>query len=268
MKIIKKSNTINKITHNLDNIGFVPTMGALHEGHCSLIKLSKKKSKKTIVSIFVNPKQFNKKKDFQTYPNKIKQDLAICKKLKVDYVFLPNVKEVYEWNSAISKFPKIKNIMEQKYRKGHFDGVLKVMAQLLSIVNSTKVFMGKKDYQQLYLIKKLIKLNKLKTNLIECKTIRIKNGAALSSRNLLLTSYEITLMGKVATTIKKYKKQLNKLKFNSNFIKKKIYKLGINKIDYVELIKLDTLSKVKKISKKTNIFISYYIRNVRLIDNI
>jgi len=158
--------------------------------------------------------------------------------------------------------------MEQKYRKGHFDGVLKVMAQLLSIVNSTKVFMGKKDYQQMYLIKKLIKLNKLKTNLIECKTIRIKNGAALSSRNLLLTSYEITLMGKVATTIKKYKKQLNKLKFNSNFIKKKIYKLGINKIDYVELIKLDTLSKVKKISKKTNIFISYYIRNVRLIDNI
>ena len=103
MKIIKKSNTINKITHNLDNIGFVPTMGALHEGHCSLIKLSKKKSKKTIVSIFVNPKQFNKKKDFQTYPNKIKQDLAICKKLKVDYVFLPDVKEVYEWNSSISK---------------------------------------------------------------------------------------------------------------------------------------------------------------------
>lgn len=268
MKIIKKSNTINKITHNLDNIGFVPTMGALHEGHCSLIKLSKKKSKKTIVSIFVNPKQFNKKKDFQTYPNKIKQDLAICKKLKVDYVFLPNVKEVYEWNSAISKFPKIKNIMEQKYRKGHFDGVLKVMAQLLSIVNSTKVFMGKKDYQQLYLIKKLIKLNKLKTNLVECNTVRIKNGAALSSRNLLLNTNEIHLMGRVAKIIKEYKKQLNKIKFNSNFIKSKIYNLGIKKIDYIELIKLNNLSKVKKLNKKTNLFIAYYIRNVRLIDNI
>ena len=115
--------------------------------------------------------------------------------------------------------------MEEKFRKGHFDGVLKVMAQLLSIINSTKVFMGKKDYQQMHLIKKLIKLNKLKTNLVECNTVRIKNGAALSSRNLLLKSYEITLMGKVATTIKKYKKQLNKLKFNSNFIKKKFINL-------------------------------------------
>ena len=268
MKIVKKSNIINKITHNLKNIGFVPTMGALHEGHASLIKLSKKKTNKTIVSIFVNPKQFNKKKDYNTYPNKIKQDLTLCKKLKVDYVFLPNTKEVYNWNSSISKQPKIKNIMEEKFRKGHFDGVLKVMSQLLSIVNCTKVFMGKKDYQQLILIKELIKLNKLKTKLVECKTVRIKNGAALSSRNLLLESHEIYLMGKVAKILKNYKKQLKKIRFNSNFIKNKIYNLGIKNIDYVELIKLNTLSKVKKISNKTNIFIAYYIRNIRLIDNI
>ena len=111
-------------------------------------------------------------------------------------------------------------------------------------------------------------LNKLKTKLFECKTVRIKNGAALSSRNLLLESHEIHLMGKVVKILKNYKKQLKKIRFNSNFIKNKIYNLGIKNIDYVELIKLNALSKVKKISNKTNIFIAYYIRNIRLIDNI
>jgi len=153
MKIIKKSNLIHNISIKHKDIGFVPTMGALHEGHISLIKKSKEKSKKTIVSIFVNPKQFNKKKDFATYPNNLRNDLSICKKLKVDYVFIPNAQEIYRWNDIKNLKPKIDNIMEEKFRKGHLNGVLAVMSKFLSIVKCSKIYMGKKDYQQLNLIK-------------------------------------------------------------------------------------------------------------------
>ena len=267
MKIVKKSNLINKISIKHKDIGFVPTMGALHDGHISLIKHSKKKSKKTIVSIFVNPKQFNKKKDFFTYPNKIKKDLDICRKLKVDYVFIPNVNEVYKWKDSYFLDPKIENTMEQKFRKGHLRGVLKVMKKLLSIIKCSKLFMGKKDYQQLILIKNLIKINKIKTSLVECKTIRMKNGGALSSRNILLDKESLTIMGKVFSFLKNYKKDLTKTDFSSNHVKSNLKKIGVKKMEYVQLVDLINFKTIKRSGSMKNIFIAYYLNGVRLIDN-
>ena len=264
MKIIKKSNLIHNISIKHKDIGFVPTMGALHEGHISLIKKSKEKSKKTIVSIFVNPKQFNKKKDFATYPNNLRNDLSICKKLKVDYVFIPNSQEIYRWNDKKILTPKIDNIMEEKFRKGHLNGVLAVMSKFLSIIKCSKIYMGKKDYQQLNLIKNLIKLNKIKCSIVECKTIRMKNGGALSSRNLLLSNDALLVVGKVYRFLKLYKKHGGGLLF----VRSELGKIGVKKIDYIKLINLLNFKEVKKISSNTNIFIAYYLNGIRLIDNL
>ena len=268
MKIIKKSNTINKILEKYHNVGFVPTMGTLHEGHISLIRKSKKESFKTVVSIFINPKQFTKQKDFENYPKKIKEDIKICKKNNVDYLFLPSFSEIYDWGSGKKAYPKIKNIMEQKFRKNHFKGVLDVIAKLFSIIKNTKVYMGEKDYQQLHVVRQFCKINKIQSEIIACKTIRSKEGYALSSRNLLLSKDFHQIMKSVYKKMHRYKSQnLNKA-FNRSVLKQDIKKAGVEKIDYIDLVNLKTFSKVRKISKKTNIFIAYYLNGVRLIDNI
>ena len=268
MKIIKKSNIINQIVINNKNVGFVPTMGTLHEGHISLIQKSKKKCSITIVSIFVNPKQFNKKKDFLTYPKKISQDLKICEKLQVDYLFLPSFNEVYHWKNKKVIYPKIDKIMEHKFRKNHFKGVLDVMSKLLSIIPNSKVFMGKKDYQQYFIIKNFCQINNLKSQIVPCDTVRSKFGFALSSRNLLLNFKSHKIMSKVYKIIKNYKKNNYLKKFSNSKIKNLLKKVGIIKIDYINLINLSNLKISKRISKKTNIFIAYYLDSVRLIDNI
>ena len=156
MKIITSIFDLNKEIKNYKNIGFVPTMGGIHAGHESLIKASQKKKSKTIVSIFINPTQFNKKNDFKKYPRNIKKDIAILKKLNVDYLFRPSVKDVYRFKSKKFNLKKNDKILCAKSRNGHFEGVLNVMNRLMSIIKSKDLFMGEKDYQQLYLIKKFL----------------------------------------------------------------------------------------------------------------
>ena len=132
MKIIKKSKEIHDLFKSFNNIGFVPTMGYLHKGHVSLIKQSLKENKNTIVSIFVNPKQFNNKKDLKKYPKSQNSDIKICKQLGVNYLFIPNYNEIYKWKTKKYKYPKIVNFMEHQFRKGHFKGVLMVIEKLLN----------------------------------------------------------------------------------------------------------------------------------------
>ena len=161
MKIILNNHDLSKTLGPFNDIGFVPTMGGIHEGHISLIKRSIKSNKKTIVSIFINPKQFNNVKDFKSYPANIKKDLAILKKIKkLDFVYIPRFKDVYE-NKKISKIKieKKYRILCAKYRKGHFEGVLDVMNRLTKLIKPNKIFMGKKDFQQLFLVKNLLKIN-------------------------------------------------------------------------------------------------------------
>ncbi len=208
MKIIlNNKDLLNEIHHN-ENLGFVPTMGAIHEGHISLIKKSQINCKKTLVSIFVNPTQFNKKKDFENYPRNKKKDLLILKKLKVNYVFMPNTKDIYKKKRSkkIKLFKKDK-ILCAKYRKGHFEGVLDIMDRLTNLIKPKKIFLGKKDFQQFILVKKFI-YNKYKIKVTGCTTIRDKNNIALSSRNRLLNKKQLFIAAKIVNDLILFKKKI------------------------------------------------------------
>ena len=268
MKIIKSINKLNKQVDFKANIGFVPTMGALHKGHLSLIDSSKKKCKKTLVSIFVNPSQFNKRIDFKKYPTNLNRDLNILKKMKVDYVFIPKLKEIYK-NKKSMKIPinKSDKILCAKFRKGHFEGVLGVINQLLKIIKARYIFLGNKDYQQIYLIKKFIN-KKYNIKVISCNTVRDNNSLALSSRNFLLNKKELIKASMLSKNLKLIYYQIKKNIKNCekiNYIKKKFSQKGI-KIEYLEVRNKFNLT--KKYNKNNfKIFVAYYISKVRLIDN-
>jgi len=270
MKILLNNNDLNEALNNVSKLGFVPTMGSFHKGHISLIKRSKKECNKTIVSIFVNPKQFNNRKDFKKYPRNIKKDLSILKKLKVNFVYLPGKKHVYySRRKSKIKLDKKDQILCAKFRKGHFEGVIDVMDRLTNLIKPSKIFMGEKDMQQLYLVKNYIK-NRYKSKIIPCKTIRDKEGFALSSRNLLLSNKEINKARNLTNHIFDFK---NKLKNQKNIFKllqqkkRKLEKLFDVKVEYLELRKIENL-KISSKTQSSKIFIAYFINEVRLIDNI
>ena len=269
MKTLLNNIDLNEALFDNSNIGFVPTMGSLHDGHISLIKKSLKLSNKTIVSIFVNPKQFNNKEDYKKYPRNIKKDLKILKKLKVDYVYLPRIKDIYKAKNKIKiKLNKKDKILCAKYRKGHFEGVIEVMTRLTKIVNPSKIFMGEKDFQQLLLVKRYVEKN-FRSKIISCKTIRDKNKLALSSRNTLLNKNSLIKAGAIARNLIIFKKKLLKnMNLKNLFLmkKKELKKKYDIKIDYLELRDTKNLKLTKKI-KNAKIFVAYYINRVRLIDN-
>ena len=269
MKILINNNDLNEALNNVTNLGFVPTMGSLHKGHISLIKNSLKQCNKTIVSIFINPTQFNNQKDYLKYPRNNKLDLSILKKLGVDYVFMPNKRDVYGSNQRSKiQLKKKDKILCAKYRKGHFEGVIDVMNRLTRLIKPKKIFMGEKDFQQLYLVKKFIEKN-YRSKIISCKTIRDDNNLALSSRNLLLNKNELTIARNLATNIISFKKKI----YNTKDLKKILYikKKELNKlsgvtIEYFDLRNKFNLNKSNKI-KNSKIFIAYYLNKIRLIDN-
>ena len=270
MKIILNNNSLFKSLRPFNDIGFVPTMGSIHEGHLSLIDRSNRACKKTIVSIFVNPKQFNDKKDFKSYPTNIKEDIKILKKTKkVDFLYIPKFKDVYNNNKKSNiKIKKKDKILCAKYRKGHFEGVLDVMGRLTNLVNPKKIFMGKKDYQQYFLIKNYLK-NKYKTSIIPCKTIRDKRKIALSSRNNHLDLNGIKKASFLSKSLIKLKRNLansKKIKQNLRIQIKYFETLLKIKIEYLELRSIKNL-KISNTVRGSRLFVAYYIDNVRLIDN-
>ncbi len=269
MKILLNNIDLNEALFDNSNIGFVPTMGSLHDGHISLIKKSLKLCNKTIVSIFVNPKQFNNKEDYKKYPRNTKKDMKILKKLKVDYVYLPKFKDIYKSvNKVKIRLNKQDKILCAKYRKGHFEGVINVMIRLTKIINPSKIFMGEKDFQQLLLVKRYIEKN-FKSKIISCKTVRDKNKLALSSRNTLLNKNNLIKASNITRNLFSFKKKLLKkdnLKYLMTVKKKELKKKYNIKIDYLESRSIKNLKLTNKI-KGAKIFIAYYINNVRLIDN-
>ena len=271
MKILLNNTSLFESLRPFNDLGFVPTMGGIHKGHLSLINKSNKLCKKTIVSIFVNPKQFNNKKDLKSYPRNIKKDLKILKKSKkVDFVYLPKFKDIYKdkKKSKITLQKKDK-ILCAKFRKGHFEGVLDVMNKLTKIVKPKKIFMGEKDFQQLYLVKKELE-KKYKTKVIPCKTIRDKDNVALSSRNLLLNKSNLTIAAKIYETLVDIKKNTKNKKNIPSFLNLKKRELKNNykiKIDYLELRNIKNL-KLSNTKNNSRLFIAYYLKNVRLIDNL
>ncbi len=269
MKTLLNNIDLNEALIGNSNIGFVPTMGSLHHGHISLINKSQKICDKTIVSIFINPKQFNNKEDYKKYPRNIKKDLKILKKLKVDFVYLPKIIDIYKTKNKIKiKLNNQDKILCAKYRKGHFEGVIDVMTRLTKIVNPSKIFMGEKDFQQLLLVKRYVEKN-FKSKIISCKTIRNKNKLALSSRNKLLKKNDLIKAGKITKSLIIFKKKLlNKKNLNKLIYMKKneLQKKYDIKIDYLELRNRKNLRLTDKI-KNARIFVAYFINKVRLIDN-
>jgi pantoate--beta-alanine ligase len=269
MKILYKNNDLIEALKNVSKLGFVPTMGSLHRGHLSLIKQSKKQCNKTIVSIFINPTQFDNKNDFKKYPKNHSKDLLTLKKLNVDFVYLPNVKDIYNNKRKLKiKITKKDKILCAKFRKGHFEGVIDVMDRLTNLIKPTKIFMGEKDFQQIYLVKNYIE-KKYSSLIISCRTIRNKFKLALSSRNLLLNKKDLILAGKLSSQLIFFKKSLIKEKHIKNLLntKKEYLKKKFNiSIEYLELRNIKSLKMSNKI-KNSKIFIAYYLSGVRLIDN-
>ena len=269
MKILLTNNDLNEALLGNSNIGFVPTMGSLHKGHISLIRKSLIQCNKTIVSIFVNPTQFNNKNDYVKYPRNLKSDLKILKKLKVNFIFIPIKNQIYNSKNSIKiQLLKKDKILCAKYRKGHFEGVIDVMTRLTKIVKPSKIYMGEKDFQQLILVKRFIEKN-FNSKIVSCKTIRDKNKLALSSRNLLLKKDNLIKAGKIAQNLISFKKQFSKKEISKKEILKKkkelIKKFNLN-IEYLEIRNKKNLQPTYKI-KNSKIFIAYYLNKIRLIDN-
>ena len=271
MKIFKNKEQLKSEIGNKKSISFIPTMGGLHKGHISLIKTAKKYKSKTLVSIYVNPKQFNKKEDYKNYPRNLLKDLKILRKLKVNYLYLPTYNDLFKFKTFnkiyLHKFSKK---LCGKFRKGHFKGVLVVVNRFLEIIHPKYLFLGLKDFQQLTLIKKHILKNKINVKIVNCKTVRETNGVVCSSRNLNLNKKQINTAKNVFDYLIKIKKKTRKnfKLFNSSLYKNDLIKLGVDRIDYLEIINKKILRRPTKKNESFNIFIAYHLNKVRLIDNI
>ena len=270
MKILLNNHKLHKTLRPFNDVGFVPTMGGIHEGHISLITRSIKFNHKTIVSIFINPKQFNNKKDLKSYPSNIKKDLSILRKIKgIDFIYIPKFDDIYNFKRKTKiKIAMKDKILCAKFRKGHFEGVLDVMDRFTNIIKPRIIYMGNKDFQQLYLVKNFIK-KKYKVKVIGCKTIRNENKLALSSRNYHLNKDDLHIVEKITKKIFKLKKTIRGIQNINEFLKKtkkdleKSFKI---KIEYLENRNKINLKLSQKL-KKSKIFFSYYFKGIRLIDN-
>ena len=276
MIIFKEQKELKKHLTKINNslIGFVPTMGALHQGHISLIKKSNKTCNITICSIFINPTQFNNTDDFLKYPKTIKDDIKILKESSCDILYCPENTDLYKANEKANKyrFNGVELYLEGEHRPGHFDGVATIVEKLLNIINPQKIFFGEKDLQQLMIIKKMVKQKNILTDVIGCPTIREENGLAKSSRNQHLSSIDREHCGVIYKQLIYFKRLFNKMDLSE--LKKQIITniTSINKIkiEYLELVNLDTFEPDETPSKKVKyaVCIAVSISGVRLIDNI
>jgi len=267
----KLSNALKEISES-KTIGLVPTMGAIHDGHLKLIKSSNSECDITVCSIFVNPTQFNNNDDYKKYPITIDEDLKKLSKNNCAIVFIPTANNIYENNikSKSFDFGNISNVLEGKYRPGHFDGMATIVEKLFDIVKPTKAFFGEKDIQQLQIVKLLA--TKMKTNIkiVAVPTVRESNGLAKSSRNKLLSEEEKNQAKYIYKCLKYCEKNKN-LSFSTlkQHTTKKLKTYNI-KLEYLELVNLEDMKFIKKLGPKNSnaICIAAYLNNVRLIDNI
>jgi len=276
MIIFKEQKELIKYLAKLNNkiIGFVPTMGALHQGHMSLIKKSNKLCNITICSIYVNPTQFNNTNDLLNYPRTIKDDIKILQENKCDILYCPEDDDLYKANekSGEFRFNGIELYLEGKYRPGHFNGVATIVEKLLNIINPQKIFLGEKDLQQLMIIKNLVTQKNLLTEVIGCPTIREQNGLAKSSRNQHLSQRDREYSGIIYKQLLNFKNLYKKMDLNElkNQIIINITNGNKIKIEYFELVNLDTFQIEKTFQNNKNyaVCIAITISGIRLIDNI
>ena len=254
-------------------VGFVPTMGALHAGHLSLIAQSKQEAGFTVCSIFVNPTQFNDPKDFEKYPVTIKADIEVLLKAGTDVLFLPAVQEIYPVGAGVAKQYELgflETVLEGKYRPGHFQGVCQVMHRLLTIVNADHLYMGQKDYQQCMVVSHLISLKGMPTKMHIAPTLREPDGLAMSSRNVRLDPEQRKTASAIFQTLNQMKAELqtgeltNIKERATLFLQSKGFR-----VDYTELAHADTLALLDHWNGTDPVVavVAAYLGEVRLIDN-
>ena len=256
-------------------IGFVPTMGALHNGHRSLIDASRRLTDVTVCSIFVNPAQFNDPRDYEKYPQTVERDIQFLQEAEADLLFLPSLGEIYPTgilNLELYQLGHLENILEGQYRPGHFQGVCQVMSRLLMLVKPDKLFMGQKDYQQCMVIRRLLKLMQLNRRILfqVCPTVREADGLAMSSRNLRLNEVErkkAVAISQVLEFVKEGLKtgELTRLEIEASTM---LAAKGF-KVDYFEIARADTFELVNEWDGKTKLIAltAAFLNQVRLIDN-
>ena len=276
MKIFKKINKIQAYLATQNNIGFVPTMGALHQGHLSLIKQSINTNDCIVVSIFVNPTQFDNKNDLEKYPRELDKDITLIKTLNKNniVIFAPDAKEIYA-NTISAKhydFDGLEHQMEGKFRDGHFDGVGTIVKRLFDIVKPQQAYFGEKDFQQLQIIKKLVEKEQLDIEIVPCPIFREKDGLAMSSRNQRLSPEYRNEAPFIYKTLQEAKEKFGTKSATkvTAWVEKQFSKNKLLKLEYFTIANEKNLKTVKRKNNKQKYraFIAVFAGEIRLIDNI
>ena len=257
-----------------NTIGFVPTMGALHMGHLSLVKQALGENNYVVVSIFINPTQFDNPSDLKKYPRTLNEDIELLSRLEGNIlIFTPNATDLYEGPIVSKKysFGNIENEMEGRHRKGHFDGVGTVVNLLLRAVNPAKAYFGEKDFQQLQIIRKLVVMEKLPVKIVGCPIVRENNELAMSSRNKRLSLEQFEEASLISKTLKEVKLNFEKMSISklNEIVTERFLKNNLLKLEYFEIANEKNLrtARRKRKSNHYRAFIAVYAGEVRLIDN-
>jgi pantoate--beta-alanine ligase len=272
-KIAELQDFLNKQRELQKSIGFVPTMGALHQGHISLIETSKNFSDLTVCSIFVNPTQFNDKLDLERYPRTPEADTELLGKAGCDVLFLPNVTEIYPKETKENfDFGHLDHILEGRARPNHFNGVAQVVKRFFEIIKPSKAFFGSKDFQQVMVIKSLVRQMNSPIQIIACPILRENDGLAMSSRNTLLTTQEREAAKIIPYLMKNARKMALEVGVSEAkaWVDKEVKKESLFKLDYFEVCDTETLKILNEVNnpEKTIALIALFVGRIRLIDNL
>jgi len=265
---------VKKLKKEGKTIGFVPTMGYLHEGHRSLMRCSKKENQITVVSVFVNPIQFGEGEDLDRYPRDLERDLQVCREEGVDFLFHPKVEEMYP--EGYSTYVVVEGLTEGlcgAFREGHFKGVSTVVAKLFNIVQPDRAYFGRKDYQQLIVIKRMVEDLNMDVEVVDCPIVREEDGLALSSRNKYLSPEERRSALSLSKALFRAKELFEAGERDAEKIKEEMRKIiksypEVKDIQYIEIVHPHTLKPKKKAEKGDVVALAVFIGNTRLIDNI
>ncbi|MEM9934839.1 MAG: pantoate--beta-alanine ligase [Bacteroidota bacterium] len=277
MKVLRKLDALRDFIHSIPpekSLGLVPTMGALHEGHLSLVRQSTQQNELTMVSIFVNPTQFGPNEDFDQYPRRVAEDAQMLSQLGVDVIFTPDVRDVYPGAHTYISFhlAELGDKLCARSRPGHMEGVLQVVSILFHLTAPTRAYFGLKDYQQCLIIQKLVLELHFPLEVVPCPIIREKDGLAMSSRNMYLSAEEREQALFLSTTLSQLKKNFSSFSTVEDmctFVAQNLEKFPLVQLDYFEVLDGDSLAEVQSIPYrgKTHAFIAAYLGKTRLIDN-
>ncbi|WP_319479654.1 pantoate--beta-alanine ligase [uncultured Draconibacterium sp.] len=276
MKLVSTIQELQTEIQHLTNdktVGFVPTMGALHQGHISLVKQAVSENPVVVVSIFVNPTQFNDPSDLERYPRTLENDMKLLEPTGCSIVFAPNAKEVYpEPDKRKFNFGKLEEVMEGNHRPGHFNGVAQVVSRLFDMVKPTKAYFGLKDFQQLAIVKNMVKQLQLPVEIVPCAIIREKSGLAMSSRNELLTEEQRKNAAVISETLFKAKelKAQKSVQEITDWVTETINKNPFLDVEYFEIVDDEQLQPVKNWDEDSTKVgcVAVFCGKIRLIDNI